>query len=274
MSTVKGSKQEYIQERVSIISTDDNPSQTTELTKPFTSINVGNKSGPSTILFSYQAALITITNTFFAVFMKCFPAFIAFVLDEYNFTYSFVTKSLAIGSFTTMICIIISPPLLHLKSNIEGSLICVVACIGTAILWYFRHDDKILFIVGVSLVFNVYQLQWGASNAMISSFVNKNESNLSHKYLSALSASWTFATFLFIAVGYILKYQTFWAYLQWMFIIFAILAAFNLLLLPKVSVNKYNVMHHSKSELDNKISMSQDLKILFGIKEYRLDLQT
>ena len=181
------------------------------------------------------------------------------------------------GSFTTMI-VFIAPPLLHLKSNVEGMLICVVACIGTAILWYFRHGDKILFIIGISLVFNVYQLQWGASNAMISSFVHKSDKEKSHKYLSALSASWTIATFLFIAVGFILKYESFWSYLEWMLIAFSILAVLNMVLLPRESVNKYNAIYHNQSQFthdeDLQISLSQDLKILFGITEYRIIIFT
>eukprot|EP00484_Ammonia_sp_Unknown_P005108 CAMPEP_0197075694 /NCGR_PEP_ID=MMETSP1384-20130603/211739_1 /TAXON_ID=29189 /ORGANISM="Ammonia sp." /LENGTH=498 /DNA_ID=CAMNT_0042514543 /DNA_START=436 /DNA_END=1932 /DNA_ORIENTATION=- len=285
-----------VSERVSILSANDiNQSSEPPLIQKISS--------PKTILFAYQAALLTATQTFFSLFEKCFPAFIAFVVTDYSFSYSFVTISLAIGSLTTMICIVIAfvvtdysfsysfvtislaigslttmicivitPYLLHLKSNVVQFLMCILCCVGTAILWQFRHAQHILFTVGIALVLNTYQLQWGAMNAMISSFVSKNDKAIAHRYLSAVSSGWTIATFLFVGVGYILKYETFWAYLEWMFLIFVVLACLNLLLLPKVSVNQYNVLHHSRYEMDKRISMKQDLKVLFSIKEYRLIL--
>eukprot|EP01083_Nonionella_stella_P153872 494943_1 len=257
-------------ERISIIRSVDICSSD-EFVKPI-NLNVEqHKLSPPTILFHHHSALLTITNTFLAVGVKCFPAFVTFVLDEYDFTYSFVTRSLAIASFTTMICLLLLPQLLYFRANITCFIICIIACVGSFVLWYFRHNE-ILFIVGLSLISNTFQLQWGSSNAIISSFVNRADAHTSHKYLSSLSGAWTYATFLFIAVGYIVKFASFWSYLECMCIAFGVLALLNLWILPPISVNQYNQRYHSPNQKDTPISICGDFKILSGIKVYRVIL--
>eukprot|EP01084_Bolivina_argentea_P012098 22672_1 len=258
-------KQRIIKDRISILKSDEifDDSSDEISVKQF---NLGFST--PTILFDHHSALLTITQTCLAVFMKCFPAFIAFVISEYDFSYQFVTRALAIGSLSTMICIVVLPQLLNFRANIAFFFICIIGCVGTFILWYFKHN-KIFFTIGVALVFNTFQLQWGSSNAIISSFVDKNDKDRAHKYLSSLSAGWTYATFLFIGVGFILKYETFNDYLAWMFVIISVLAILNLLMLPKVSINKYNQMYYGSLSPAH-ISIIHDLKILFSLKKYRL----
>ena len=225
-----------------------------------------------TILTSANSILLTLTNTFLAVVFKSVPAFVPFIQIYYSFSYQFVTRAIAIGSFTTMSCVFVLPHILRLPANVAIFMECLLCCIGLFILWFFRGNEY-SFVLGVALCFNAFQLQWGSSNAMISSFVSKSHQHIAHKYLSSLSAAWTLATFLFIGVGDILEFATFWTYLEVMFAACLVLALLNLLLLPRHSVQSWNEQWHSSPD-DNSstssISMLDDFKVLFGLKVYRI----
>jgi len=218
-----------------------------------------------------HSVLLTMTNTFLGVVFKSIPAFVPFIQDSYSFSYQFVTRAIAIGSLTTMSCVFVLPQVLRFPANVAMCFECMLCCCGLAVLWYFGSNEY-LFVLGVALCFNSWQLQWGSSNAMISSFVSDSEQHLSHKYLSSLSAAWTIATFLFIGVGDIMQIFTFWTYLEVMFAICLALALLNLLLLPRHSVHSWNALH-SMSTADGSsgaISIWDDIKVLFGIKAYRI----
>ena len=260
MALTEDIKQHHdIIERISIIKSNDLDSD--ELFLPF----VREKS--STILRYHHSFLLNISNTISAAFMQFFIVFIPFIFDEYSFSYPFMMQSMAIGSLSTIISIAIVPLFLRCRSNICCAAIYILSCLGTFILWQYRHH-AIAFIVGMSSIFNAYQLQWSAANAMIHAFVHPNDTHKSHIYLSSLSFGWVLSAFLFIGIGFILTHFSFELFLKFTFLIFAGLALLNLLILPKRSVIGNNAWQHQAS------SIKHELKILFGLQTYRLIILT
>eukprot|EP01084_Bolivina_argentea_P156109 272049_1 len=219
------------------------------------------------ILRNHHALLLTLSATFNALLFKSLPAFIAYIMIDYNFSYSFIVTALSMGSLSTAISFILNPLFMHLSCNIAFCIFSLLECLGCFILWYFPHS-KVLFIIGVVIICLIQNVCYGCSNAVISTFVS--DANISHKYLTALNSSWTIATFMFFGVGYLMQIGSIWVFLQLMFTIFILNGLLNLIFLPKLSTNKYNLSitnaNITKDESKIKVSVTNDMKVLLKIK--------
>ena len=114
------------------------------------------------------------------------------------------------------------------------------------------------------------QLCYGCTNTVIASFVT--DLSKSHMYLSLNNASWTIATFMFFGVGYLMKVGNIWLFLEVSFIAFMIMAILDLIFLPKISSNKYNLTKSnsnlSEGEEAVTVSIKNDLTVIFKIKPF------
>eukprot|EP01084_Bolivina_argentea_P286547 491569_1 len=222
------------------------------------------------ILRHHHAFMITITNTFGQLLFKCLPAFIAYIMIDYGFSYQFTATAISIGSLSTGLTFILNPLMLYLPTNIIFSIFCVLQSFACFILWYFR-DSKPLFIFGIILLSLTEAVAFGCSNAVISTFIT--DANISHKYLSALNSAWTIATFLYFGVGYLMKIGSIWLVLQVLFFSFLINGILNLCLLPNLSANKYNLTRSNANlpkELHVTVNIKNDLTVLSQIKPFWL----
>lgn len=81
---------------------------------------------------------------------------------------------------------------------------------------------------------------------------------------------------MFFGVGYLMQIGNIWLFLEVMFICFLVLAILDLIFLPKVSTNKYNISKSNANlkigEEKAKVSIKSDLKVLSKIKIYWLTI--
>ena len=216
----------------------------------------------SNILQHHHALLITVTNTFSQLLFKCLPAFIAYIMIDYSFSYSFIIMALSIGSLFCAFSFILNPLMLHCRSNIIFCIFSLLMALSCFILWWYRHS-KFWFIIAVIILSLVENVCYGCSNAFISTFTS--DSTRSQRYLTALNSAWTIATFLFFGVGYLMKMGSIWLFLEVMFVAFIMIAILNLIFLPSLSANEYNLSNSNRQT----ISIRNDLSVLFGIKALR-----
>ena len=185
----------------------------------------------------------------------CSPvAFVAYIITDYGFSYSFVISAISIGSLSTGSAIVLIPAMLRLPVHLLFCAMSLLQCVACFLLYNFAHS-KALFIVAIIIESLIENAGLGCAQAVVSTFVS--DAAVSHQYLSAINASWTLATFLFLAEGYVMKVGSIWLLLQIMMALFLVLALLNACLLPRVSTNQ-----------NERVSMSEDLRILRRIRPF------
>ena len=250
-------------------------------------VQVPTRAGPpgpsdfkaSVILKHHHAVLLILLNTMSALLFKVLPAFVAYIKDDYGFTYSFTISAISIGSLATVTSFLIIPPLLHLPVNVVFFLSSMSQCLSCFLFWFFRDSPMttrhIMFVIAVTVESLAQMITFGCSNAVISTFVSDPEdADIAHKYLSGINAGWTFATFLFFGVGYIMKTGDTWLFLEIMFVISLLMAILSVIFLPKLSTHRYNLNRSANSGSDSSSassgSMWNDFAVLSKIKPFWL----
>ena len=225
----------------------------------------------------YHSLLITITNTLCSLIVKLLIVFIPFILREFEYSYTTLTIALGIGSLLSVFLCLMDRILLNLKSNLLCFMLCIMECIGLFFLWFFAGNRayngnvrKCMIIIGIFVVVSVEKIIRRCCEHIIFALTT-NQSLLQKLYVS-LNLSWALAAFLFIPSGFVWTYLTLGVYLEILFAIFMFLAICNLMIIPKLSVNKYiseNLNDRSMKHLLITESLGTDLKILWDLKQYR-----
>eukprot|EP01083_Nonionella_stella_P313571 1126196_1 len=129
------------------------------------------------IMKHHHVFLITLTNTVAQLQFKCFTAFVAYIMEDYSFSYTFVVAALSIGSLSTCVTLIANPLVLHLPTNIVHFLFLLAESVSCLVLWYFRHS-KAWFLIGVIILCFIENSCYGCSTAVIGAFTtNPNTSH-------------------------------------------------------------------------------------------------
>ena len=254
----------------------------------------------------FHLSLLLVTSTQNGLLWKVFASFAGFIDKQYHFSYTSLTTALSIATvttyivslyrfsfiytftytqLTTVVALFLNPQTTVIRTNLSIFLIQCLQIIGILILWLFAKYSIILFVIGLSLLLNVFQIHWGVTNMMVSAFIHNNDTK--RQYLSIYNSNWTICTFLFIATGLIMHYYSYWFFLKIMLICSIFFAILNLIFLPKISIDEQNEvssflhihshMHShpniqmnssqtcdaSLSRSSSSISLRSDLKILF-----------
>eukprot|EP01084_Bolivina_argentea_P218211 370346_1 len=214
---------------------------------------------PNLKLNGYHVFLLLSTSTIDALLWKTFASFSGFIHQQYHFSYTDLTSALSIAVLSTIVALFVNPYLAYLRSNLSILFIQILQIIGLLMLWLIKHNF-IAFVIGLSCLLNTFQLHWGMTNMMVSSFID--ESKIRRQYLAIYNSNWTICTFLFIVAGYIMRYYSYWLFLQIMLITSVCLAMCSAIFLPKQKV----ASDAHTSALQPKVSHTSlwvDVKILF-----------
>ena len=237
----------------------------------------------SSTINSGHLFLLLITSTQNALLWKAFASFSGYIHTYYGFSYTALTSGLSIATLTTLITLFINPRLTWINTNWLIFLIQLCQIIGILLIWLVR-SSLIIFLIGLSLLLNVFQIHWGVTNMIMSTFIKTED--IRRQYLSIYNSNWTLATFLFILTGYILRYYSYWIFLKIMLCSSITFAVANAFFMPKISVKHQNTINSNiakgEKEGENNLSlldedqivttsMREDLKILFiDNKIYRI----